>query len=212
MFKIWDVSMPVSTNMAVYKNKESKKPEFQITRDFSTDNIRETRISIDVHTGTHIDAPLHVFKGGAGIENYSLENIIAPCLVLDFTHLDERITNTDLEVTNCKKGDFVFLKTKNSYSQGFDMNFVFLDKSGADYLAEKEVRGVGIDALGIERSQPDHSTHKVLLRKNIIIIEGLVLKDIQPGYYTVIAAPIHLMGVEAAPARVLLCKGAPIYR
>ncbi len=208
MFKIWDVSMPVSTNMTVYKNKESKKPEFQIIRDFTDGNIRETRVCLDVHSGTHIDAPLHVFQGGSGIESYRLEDMIAPCRVLDFTHIDDRITCNDLKEAYFEKGEFVFLKTKNSYHQGFDFNFVFLDESGAEYLAGKKVRGVGIDALGIEHSQPDYSTHKILLKNNIVIIEGLVLKDIQPGYYTVFAAPINLVGAEAAPARVLLFKGA----
>ncbi|MPM69580.1 Kynurenine formamidase [bioreactor metagenome] len=84
--------------------------------------------------------------------------------------------------------------------------FIYLDKSGAEYLREKKVIGVGIDALGIERSQPDHGTHKALLGAGIVILEGLRLRDIEEDKYLLFAAPLRLVGAEAAPARALLIK------
>jgi arylformamidase len=57
------------------------------------------------------------------------------------------------------------LKTANSAQQHFDFSFIFLDASGAEYLAKKNIAGVGIDALGIERDQEGHPTHRALLQK-----------------------------------------------
>lgn len=90
--------------------------------------------------------------------------------------------------------------------EDFDFEFVYLDKSGALYLKEKEIVGVGIDALGIERSQPDHETHKILLEAGIVILEGLRLKDVEEGEYFLYAAPLKIKGAEAAPTRAVLIK------
>lgn len=73
-------------------------------------------------------------------------------------------------------------------------------------MKEKGIRGVGIDSLGIERSQPEHETHKVLLGNNIIIIEGLRLQDIDEGVYMMYALPLKIVGGDGAPARVILSE------
>ena len=84
------------------------------------------------------------------------------------------------------------------------MDFIYLAESGARYLVDKGVRGVGIDALGIERNQLGHPTHKLLLANGIYILEGLRLKEVKEGSYTLIAAPLNIIGVEASPVRALL--------
>ncbi|MDZ5610602.1 cyclase family protein, partial [Bacillus pseudomycoides] len=61
-------------------------------------------------------------------------------------------------------------------------------------------------ALGVERSQPGHPTHKALFGANIIVIEGLRLKDVPADQYFMVAAPLKLVGTDASPARVLLFK------
>jgi arylformamidase len=73
-------------------------------------------------------------------------------------------------------------------------------------LAEKKVKAVGIDYLGIERNQPDHATHTILMNNNITIIEGLRLADVMAGDYFFICLPLNVVGLEAAPARALLLQ------
>lgn len=201
--QIFDVSMPIRPDMMVYKNNDSLRPGFEITRNYE-DGVRETKIHMNVHTGTHIDAPMHMIEGGSGIDTYPLGNMIAPCIVCDFTHLKEKITADDLRGQPIKRGEFVLFKTRNSYENEFIPHFVYLDKTGAEYLAEVGVNGVGLDALSIERSQPGHATHIALLSRGIAIIEGLRLKDVDQGSYTMVACPLNLVGVEASPARVIL--------
>jgi arylformamidase len=143
----------------------------------------------------------------AGDQTLPLERLVRPCRVLDLTEVSEGITRADLAKWEIEAGEFLLLQTKNSLQEAFDFAFVYLTEEGAQYLVEKQVHGVGIDALGIERAQPGHPTHKHLFRANIIIIEGLRLKEVPAGQYFMVAAPIKLVHTEAAPARVLLLEG-----
>jgi len=202
--KIYDISMNITKDMMVYKNKVEKQPKLKIISDHIAGNVYESNISIDLHTGTHIDAPLHMIKDGETIESYPLENFINKCKVIDLTNVNDRITANDLVNKNIQKNDFILFKTKNSYSDKFEFDFVFLEKSGAEFLKSKKVIGVGIDSLGIERDQKDHETHKILLGNNIIILEGLRLKDIDEGEYTLYALPLKIDNVEASPTRAIL--------
>lgn len=205
--KIYDISMTINENIPVYKNKEEKKPNLKVMQDFSSSSHYESRISMDIHTGTHMDAPLHMIENGDTIDNFDLNKAVTKCKVLDLTNVNDKITADNLKHKNIEKGDFILLKTKNSFVDEFDPNFIFVDQSGAEYLKNKGIIGVGIDSLGIERSQPGHETHKILLGNNISILEGLRLKDIEAGEYLLICPPLKIQGAEGAPVRALLVEG-----
>ncbi|MDW0110560.1 cyclase family protein [Sporosarcina aquimarina] len=199
--KMYDVTSSIYKGMTVYKNKPEKQPKVnRVTNGYVT----ETRLELDVHTGTHIDAPLHMKVDGETFESISLDSLVGDCKVFDLTQVKDGVTKADLEGFDIQKDDFVLLKTKNSFEESFDFDFVYLAADGAEYLAEIGVRGIGIDALGVERSQEGHPTHKTLFAHDIIIIEGLRLKDVEPKSYFMVAAPIKLVGTDASPARVLL--------
>lgn len=202
--QIFDISMTIDENMPVYKNRQDKKPKITVRKDFSSGTSYESHIDMDMHTGTHIDAPLHMIPQGNSIEKLEISKLITECIVLDFKYVNEKITDKDLHKKNIKPNTFVLLKTKNSFTKEFAENFIYLAESGAKYLKELGILGVGIDSLGIERNQPDHATHKVLFENGIIIIEGLRLSQVEEGTYRLIALPLKIRGTEAAPARVIL--------
>ncbi len=202
--KIYDISMTIDENIPVYNNKKEKKPEFHIRATHELNHYHESSIAFDLHTGTHIDAPLHMIPNGETMSIYKLEDFITKCKVLDFTNLESSITRNDLISKEINEGDFILFKTKNSFTNQFSEQFTFLDKEGATYLVENRIKGVGTDGLGIERSQPNHETHKKLLEKKIMIVEGLRLKDIKEGLYTLIILPLKIISNEAAPARAIL--------
>ena len=202
--KMYDVTGSIYEGMTVYKNKPEKQPEInRVTNGY----VSETRINLDVHTGTHIDAPLHMMVDGDTFETVSLNHLVGSCKVLDVTNVESGVSKADLEKFDLKKDDFVLLKTKNSFEDGFNFDFIFLAADGAEYLTEIGVRGIGIDALGVERSQEGHPTHKTLFAHKVIIIEGLRLKEVESGEYFMVAAPLKLVGTDASPARVLLFEG-----
>lgn len=208
--KIYDISVNINKNMTVYKNRDKKRPEIINQANYKTHDLYESRIALDLHTGTHIDAPLHMIKDGDKINDYPLSSFITEAKVIDLTHLKDKITKKDLENHSINEGDFLLFKTKNSFHRGFDFKFVYLDRDGAQFLQDKKIKGVGIDALGIERDQKDHLTHIRLLSAGIIIIEGINLMDVNPGTYKLIALPLKIDDVEASPTRAVLIENKSI--
>lgn len=202
--KLIDISMEISGDMPVYKGRSAKRPIITLDSDFSDGGVYESRLEMNLHTGTHFDAPLHMIPGGDTTGSIMLEQTVRKCKVLDFSRAEDKIARSDLASKDIQPGDFVLLKTKNSELGILEGNFIYLDTTGAVYLRERGVVGVGIDALGIEHSQPGHETHKILLSAGILILEGLRLKSVDEGEYYLIAAPIKIAGAEAAPVRAFV--------
>ncbi|MEI6131937.1 MAG: cyclase family protein [Bacillota bacterium] len=202
--KIYDISMLIHDGMMIYKNREENKPQLELVKSFDTDGINESSIKMNLHSGTHIDAKFHMNKFGETSEKFDLSRLVTKCKVIDLTQLKFKISREDLSKFEINKDDFILLKTKNSFSEVFLFDYIYLDESGAEYLKELSISGVGIDALGIERNQPNHITHKKLMDKDIIILEGLVLKDVPAGEYFLCALPLKIEGADGAPARVIL--------
>ena len=210
--KIIDISWSITPEMTSYK--DNKSVEFIDIKNFETDGVRDTKIVLSAHTGTHIDAPAHFLEHGY-IESIPLDRMIGPCTVIDLTSVD-KITSKNLEhiqtgliQTSLLNSRIVLFKTKNSFlkeTDPFNHEFVYLDESGARCLAEKKITAVGTDYLGIERDQKGHETHKILLENNIVIIEGLRLKDVEPGDYIIYCLPLKVIGLEASPVRAILIK------
>lgn len=205
--KIYDISMDIDKDIPVYNNNPEKKPVFKVVKDYSSGSTYyESRVDMEMHTGTHLDAPLHMLQGGGTIDTLDLSKVITGCRVLDLTGIKDSIREQDLAGKSIKAGEFVLFKTRNSFSDKFEFDFVYLEQSGARFLKEIGVAGVGTDALGVERSQPGHETHKLLLEAGIVILEGLRLEEVSEGEYFLFAAPIKLKGTEAAPARAVLIE------
>ncbi len=201
---MYDVSAPIFNGMPVYKNKDEKQPEINTT---TNGHVTESRLSLDVHTGTHVDAPLHMMNDGATFETIKMEDLVGQAKVIDVTNVKGAISDKDIESEDIQEGDFILFKSQNSFEDEFNFEFVFVGEDAARYLAERNIRGVGVDGLGIERSQPEHPTHRSLFEKDVIIMEGLRLKDVAAGQYFMVAAPLKLQGTDASPARVLLFDG-----
>ncbi|HLJ31773.1 MAG TPA: cyclase family protein [Candidatus Babeliales bacterium] len=207
--KIIDVSWPISKATTGYKDRSVV--DIQEIKNFNRDGVRETALHLSSHTGTHIDAPSHFLRDGKTIDEMSVDRFIGDCIVLDMTTCAERITRDCLMAHDgdIVEGSIVLLRTANSdlnATDKFSPHFVYLEASGALYLAEKKIKAVGIDYLGIEHSQPGHPTHENLMHADVAIIEGLRLGHVQAGNYLFVGLPLNVIGVEAAPARAILIK------
>ena len=204
--KLIDISMEITPDMKVYKGRDAKRPLLSVDSDFSTGSSHESRIEMNLHTGTHLDAPLHMIPDGDAMEAIPLERVARGCRVLDLTRASDRITAADLAGKDIRPDDFVLLKTRNSFEDILEEDFVYLEKTGAALLLERGVSGVGIDALGIERAQPGHETHILLFSAGVLILEGLRLAQVEEGEYFLVAAPLKIRGVDGAPVRAFLCE------
>lgn len=202
--RIYDISMPIHRNMPVYRGREEKRPTHHLDKQMPKDAINETSITMNLHTGTHLDTPRHMIKDGWTMEDMPLEKLITRCKLFDLSHAQDAITRDDLINLPIGKDDFVLLKSQNSAGRVGDADFVYIRKDAAEYLAQIGIKGIGTDALGVERDQPGHPTHLAFLKNDIIILEGLALADVPAGEYTLIALPLLINNAEGAPARAVL--------
>jgi arylformamidase len=198
-----DVSMPIHPQMMVYKNKPEKKPIFIQDNKLELGQSCETIITMNVHTGTHMDFPLHMMIGGKTSTDFDPNELIRRVKVLTILNTD-KILAEHLMGYDLQAGDFILLKTDNSLSDTFSFSFTYLTKEAAEYAVNKKLAGIGIDALGIERDQPNHPTHSILMAANIFILEGLRLQAVEQGEYEMIALPLSMNGCDGLPMRVML--------
>jgi len=204
--KYFDVTMKIHPDVQVYKNDPLKKPVFENMNNHEIGTSHETSVKMSVHTGTHLDFPLHMIKNGKTSDTLDFKKYIREVKVFDLTHVKEEITFNDIKDLNIEKDDFIFFKTQNSFEDTFNFKFVFVKADAAKYLSKIGIAGVGVDGLGIERDQKGHPTHLYLMEKDIDIIEGLRLKDIQEGTYMMYGQVIPLLGLDACPMSVILGK------
>ncbi|TSC75542.1 MAG: arylformamidase [Parcubacteria group bacterium Gr01-1014_30] len=202
--KIIDISLPLSEGMVVYPNN----PRISIeTRKGQTSTL--SKIDFGSHTGTHVDAPKHVFDNGKGVDKIELEKLIGECRVLDMTKVKESVKIADFKKANIKKEERILVKTKNS-QRGFTKfykDYVYLDGEAAEFLAKKGISLFGIDYLSVKkRGGADLRPHTSLLKKGIVIFEGLDLSKMKPGKYFFIGLPLRFVGLDGSPARAVLLK------
>jgi arylformamidase len=174
------------------------------------DPLNNSRIIADVHTGTHIDAPLHYIKEGKSVDEINTDVLIGPTFVAEFPN-QAIVTKKDLEMANIPENtERLLIKTQNSQlltkGDKFTENFVGLSSDAAQWVVNKEIRLIGIDYLSIQPYSGFHKTHEILLKEDIVIVEGLNLTDVMTGIYQLICLPIKIEGAEGAPARAILVK------
>ena len=207
--KLHDVSILISEDMPIWPNDPGISMD--LTRSIARgDNANVTRLNMGVHTGTHIDAPFHFEPNKATIDQLSLDVLIGPCRVFEIPEVSKAIGPSDLEKLDFDNHIRVLFKTRNSklWKNGervFKKDFVHMHLEGAKFLIDQSIKLVGIDYLSIENyGSLDHATHHLLLRNNVVILEGLDLSSVSPGDYELIALPLKLKGADGSPARVVL--------
>jgi arylformamidase len=198
-----DISVPIRPSMPIYDRNPGVRLERALSiPDGETANV--SRLELGVHTGTHLDAPLHFFEGGADADSLMLEPLIGKVFVADGTGLTGPIDATALAACDIPPdANRVILKTPNSAlwaRDAFTRNFIRLDGSGARFLVERRVQLIGIDYLSIG----DADAHRTLLGAGVAALEGLDLRHVDPGWYELICLPLRLPGSDGAPARAVL--------
>lgn len=197
------VSIPISTSMTVYKNLENKRPVIENTRGFQRDGIYESTLHLPLHTGTHVDYPLHAIPGGKCSSDYHCFPALFNAYILDLTAEAPLCITLDHVVSlPLKEVDALFFKTLKAPLDTFNFEFPWLSAEAATWLAHTGLKFIGTDQLGIERNQPGHETHIRLLEKDILIIEGLELSRLQEGLQRFSAHTLQIQGVEAEPLMV----------
>ena len=198
-----NLSLPISEGMAVYKNLEEKRPAIENTRSFAAHGMHESTLHLPLHTGTHVDYPLHALPSGKNSSDFHCFPAEFTALVLDLADSPPPCIDLTLVRHLPLEGvEAVFFKTRKTILTEFDPLFPWLSGEAAAWLATLPLKFVGIDQPGIERNQPAHETHTHLLQKDILIIEGLDLSRIGSGPRTIRAFTLGIQGVEAEPVMI----------
>jgi arylformamidase len=207
--RIYDISVPIHSGGLVYPGN----PEVEITLQQAVAKGAGANVSsirFGSHTGTHADAARHFFDDGQSVDRIPLERLIGPALLLSFPDDLRAISAADLRNHDLKGRTRILLRTRNSAllsQKEFVRDYTYLAPDGAQYLVDNGVELVGIDYLSIEQFHSGHhKTHRILLERSVVILEGLDLSVPAPGEYELICLPLRIEGCDGAPARAVLIK------
>jgi arylformamidase len=199
---VHDISVPVHPGMHIYPGDPTVRLErHESIAEGAPANV--SKLELGVHSGTHVDAPVHFIDGAAGTESLALDVLVGPVVVVDATNIGGQLDEAGLTSLALPDAERLLLKTSNSAlwdEPRFAEDFVCLTGSGARYLLDRGVRLVGIDYLSIG----DEDAHRELLGAGVVALEGLDLRDVEPGSYELVCLPLRLEGSDGAPARAIL--------
>src|SRR5665648_368083 len=185
-----DISTPLSPATPVWPGSTPVQLEERVN--FAAASVRVTRLKMDAHAGSHVDAPAHFLPEGAELSEIPLEILVGPCLVLDVsaaTNSEPRlITPADLAAAGLEPGvSRILLRTRREgfwdEDAGFDEGFSALSLEAARALITAGVRLVGIDAPSLETFRGDGAVHRELLGAGVVLLETLRLSHVAPGPY-----------------------------
>lgn len=209
MKRIYDVTVTISSDVPIYKGDPGVEISgFKSIADGDTANV--SQIAFGVHTATHVDAPNHFIDGAKRVHELDPQKLIGPCRVIK---IDDGVTEIEPEHIGDISGvERILFKTRNSDfwsepEKGFRKDFTYITPATAEHLVHKGLVLVGIDYLSIEKSggktKPVHTT---LLQNETVILEGLDLREVEPGDYEIVCAPLKYDGAtgDGAPARTFL--------
>lgn len=206
---IYDISVPIRTGGVVYPGN----PPIMITPQQAISlgaGANVSRLDLGSHSGTHVDAPKHFFDDGAGVDSLSLDVLMGPARLIAFGNDVRSVGEAELMKHDLGGVERLLIRTRNSAwlasgSSEFHSDYTYVAPDGAAYLAGLGVKLVGVDYLSVEQFHSGHHrTHRTLLEREIVIVEGLLLSEPPPGDYEFICLPIKLAGLDGAPARAVL--------
>ncbi len=207
--KIYDITVPISSATPIYKGDPGVEiTSFKAMANGSSANV--SQIAMGVHTATHVDAPNHFIDGALRVHQLDPRKLVGPCRVIEVA---DDVTAVEPEHIGDITGlERVLLKTRNSSfwatpELGFRSDYTYITRATAKKLADNGVLLVGIDYLSIEKSgSPGHPVHIALLEKEIVILEGVDLREVPPGDYEIFCMPLKYDGAtgDGAPARTML--------
>ncbi len=164
-----------------------KQPFFQIEKG---DDCNLTVLTMGSHNGTHLDAPKHFCQGRGGVESIPLEKCMGICKVVSLTG----------EITASVMEKLLQDGTKKLLIRGE----ILLTPEAAQVMAACPIDLVGVESQTVGEGEGQKEVHKILLGKDVVILEGLVLKQVLPGTYFLAAQPPKMEGLDGSPVRPVL--------
>ena len=209
--KVVDLTHTIEENMPVYPGTEG--PALLAANSYETDGFRETLLRLYSHTGTHMDAPAHLFAERTTLDVFPAEQFVGPALVIPCTDLcdGETVGMERIERVRKKADAADFLLFHFAWdlcwgSETYFNNYPVLSDEVVSYLITSRKKGVGLDVIGID-PVADESLRidkNLFLETEIVVIENL--KNLaEPGedLFLFCALPLKFHNADGAPVRAI---------
>ena len=209
---IYDITRTLSPQTPVFPGD----PPVVITpvaRIAGGDSCNVSAISMSVHAGTHMDAPLHYADGAPGIDAVDVRSLIGPARVVSLPGV-KAITPEVMRgaLSGSLAGMALLIHTRASDTRSgdstagpFDPAFAHFTPQAAEWLGAAGARLIGTDTPSVDAADSvDLAAHRAFNRAGLYIIENLLLRGVPDGAYQLIALPLKIAGADGAPARVIL--------
>jgi len=207
--RIVDLSHPISPAMPLWPG--TPKPEFSDLCTVGRDGFGERWLQMSSHTGTHLDAPAHLFEGAATIDRMPVERFVGKGALLDLRAASSELVSLDqllIHRATIEQADFLLLHTGWSRFWGSDeynCDYPVLSSEAAAWLVGLKLKGIGIDAPSFDDPGSEAlPNHRCLLGSGLILIENLTALDQLDGSdFLLSALPLPISGAEACPVRAV---------
>lgn len=200
-----DISPPLRRGIPVWPG-DTAYDETRVWRLEGDCPVNVSRITLSTHTGAHADAPLHYDATGAPVGGLDLARYLGPCRVVHALGIGPLVQPEHVAAQLAPGVTRLLIRTyARAPVERWDPDFAAVAPATIDLLASRGVVLVGIDTPSLD-PQPSKTmdAHKAVRRHGLAILEGLVLDAVAAGYYELIALPLALADLDAAPVRAVL--------
>ena len=203
--RIWDISPAIRPGIPVWPGDT----DYSETRTWQLDDdcpVNVSRFAMSTHTGAHTDAPLHYDAAGAAIADVPLDHYLGICQVIDVRGCGPKIRPEDFRDRLQDDVRRVLFRTYDRAPQDvWDDDFTAVDASSIHLLAETGAILVGLDTPSLDpHSSKTMDAHHAVKEAGMMILEGIILDEVPEGIYELIALPLKLANMDAAPVRAVL--------
>ena len=200
-----DISPPLRVGMGVFPGDAL----FRASQTFAIGPgcpVNVAEIAMSTHCGSHADAPLHYDPNGASIDMLDLADFIGPARVIDARGKGPLCQFEDIAAALDGVPPRVLLRLMERLDNMlWPGGFRALAHDTVEKLAARGVRLIGVDVPSVDpETSKELPSHMMCRAHDLRIVENLVLSDVVPGDYELIALPLKLVGLDAAPLRAVL--------
>jgi arylformamidase len=207
--KYWEISPRVREGIAVFPGDTPYVRE-DLMHFSRGHHLSLSKIHCTVHLGAHADAPIHYHRDGVGIAERDLSAYFGPSEVMRVQAPRGKRIGVQALQGRKPRAPRVLLKTE-SFPDPYRWNDDFngLEPELVEFFATHGVRLIGVDTPSLDLADDrELRAHQVCFRRDLSILEGLVLTDVPEGIYGLVALPLRLEGADAAPVRAILVEGS----
>ena len=205
--KVIDISRALTPDVAVWPGDQPFAHTWT-ARINGESTVNLSAVHLSTHTGTHADAPLHYLPDGVAIDEIPLLQFVGPCLVIDAEDADA-ISPEHVALNDQRRIPRLLFKTRHSAvaDTRWEPNLVPILPETIERMGAQGVVLIGTDAPSVDPvDSKTLDAHRALARHGIVNLENLALGDVAPGRYRLVALPLKMPGLDAAPVRAVLLQ------